>query len=157
LFTAKGVTLTTSLLVGAKYFGCVVCRFYVAAGAELRLDSRHKQIVWSVAKPASINLRKWFLSPIGSIKPWFHSEGNLPLCSSYLSLGVPNWVAKHRQSSIFLAPLPGRKKISARRVSRLQSFTLLLFCLFSLLYFFLHIFIKNRKKKLVPISSCFYV
>jgi hypothetical protein len=92
------VGLTTSLLVGAKYFGCVVCRFHVATGAELRLDRRHIQIVWSVAKPASINLRKWFLSPTGSIKPWFRTEGNLPLCSSYLPLRVPNWVAKHRQS-----------------------------------------------------------
>jgi hypothetical protein len=77
-----------------------VCRFHVAAGAELRLDRHHKQIVWSVAKPVSINLRKWFLSPTGSIKPWFHTERNLPMCSSYLSLGVPNWVAKHHQSMI---------------------------------------------------------
>jgi hypothetical protein len=30
------VRLTTSLVVGAKYFGCVVCMFHVAAGAELR-------------------------------------------------------------------------------------------------------------------------
>jgi hypothetical protein len=44
-------------------------------------------------KPASINLQKCFLSPTGSIKPWFHTEGNLLLCSSYLPLGVPNWVA----------------------------------------------------------------
>jgi hypothetical protein len=128
-----------------------VCRFHVAAGAELRLDRRHKQIVWSVAKPASINLRKWFLSPTGLIKPCFRTEGNLPLCSSYLPLGVPNWVAKHRQSSIFLAPLPGRKKISARGVSRFPSFTLLLFCLFSLLYFCWHLFIKNTKKIIVPL------
>jgi hypothetical protein len=28
------VRFTTSLEVGAKYFGCVVCRFHVAAGAE---------------------------------------------------------------------------------------------------------------------------
>jgi hypothetical protein len=34
LFTAKLVRLTTSLQVGAKYFGCVVCRFHVAAGAR---------------------------------------------------------------------------------------------------------------------------
>jgi hypothetical protein len=90
---SKPVRLTTSLQVGAKYFGCVVCRFHVAAGAELRPDRRHKQIVWSVAKSASINLQKWFLSPTGSIKPWFHTEGNLQMCSSYLPLGVPNWVA----------------------------------------------------------------
>jgi hypothetical protein len=44
---------------------------------ELRPDRRHKQIVWSVAKPASINLQKWFLSPTGLIKPWFHTEGKL--------------------------------------------------------------------------------
>jgi hypothetical protein len=29
----KPVRLTTSLQVGAKYLGCVVCRFHVAAGA----------------------------------------------------------------------------------------------------------------------------
>jgi hypothetical protein len=33
-----------------------------------------------------------------------------------------------KQQSSFLAPLPGRKKISARGVSHFQSFTLLLFC-----------------------------
>jgi hypothetical protein len=99
------VRLTTSLLVGAKYFGCVVCRFRVAASAELRPDRCHKQIVWSVAKPGSINLQKWFLSPTGSIKPWFHTKGNLPLCSSYLSLGVPNWVA----STANQPPLPPAK------------------------------------------------
>jgi hypothetical protein len=31
----------------------------------------------AVAKPASINLQKWFLSPTGLIKPWFHTEGKL--------------------------------------------------------------------------------
>jgi hypothetical protein len=97
---SKPVRLTTSLLVGAKYFGCVVYRFHVAVGAELLLDRCHKQIVWSVAKSASINLQKWFLSPTGSIKPWFHTKGNLPLCLSYLPLGVPNWAAKHCQSDL---------------------------------------------------------
>jgi hypothetical protein len=98
---SKPVRLTTSLQVGAKYFGCVVYRFHVAAGAELRLDRCHKQIVWSVAKSGSINLRKWFLSPTGSIKPWFHTEGNLPLCSSYLPLGVPNWMASTANQAFF--------------------------------------------------------
>jgi hypothetical protein len=54
-------------------------------------------------------------------------------------------------SAIFLAELPGRKTISARGVSRFQSFTLLLFCLLSLFYFCLHCFIKKYKKKLVPL------
>jgi hypothetical protein len=48
----------------------------------------------AVAKPASINLRKWFLSPTGLIKPWLHTEGNLLLCSSYFLLGFPTgWLA----------------------------------------------------------------
>jgi hypothetical protein len=47
----------------------------------------------AITKPASINLQKLVLSPTGLIKPWFHTEGNLLLCSSYLPLGVPNWAA----------------------------------------------------------------
>jgi hypothetical protein len=139
------VRLTTSLLVGAKYFGCVVCRFHVATSVELRPDRHHKQIVWSVAKSASINLRKWFLSPTCSIKPWFHTEGNLPLCSSYFPLGVPNWVAKHRQSSIFLAPLPGRKRISTRE--SLASNLLLCYCFAYFLYFIFLCFFLSKIQK----------
>jgi hypothetical protein len=93
----------------------------------------------------------------GFFKPWFRTEGNLPLCSSYLPLGVPKWVAKHRQSSIFLAPLPGRRKISARGVSRFQSFSLLLFCLFFFTLFLLAYFYQKYKKKssfIVIIFAC---
>jgi hypothetical protein len=52
---------------------------------------------------------------------------------------------KHHQA-LFLAPLPGRKRISAWGVSRFQSFTLLLFCLLSLLYFLLASFYQKYKK-----------
>jgi hypothetical protein len=48
-----------------------------------------------------------------------------------------------RHQSIFLAPLPGKKKISARGVSHVQSFTLLLFC-FTL--FLLASFYQKYKK-----------
>jgi hypothetical protein len=51
--------------------------------------------------------------------------------------------AYYAPSSIFLVPLPGRKKISARGVSHAQSFTLLLFC-FTL--FLLASFYKKYKK-----------
>jgi hypothetical protein len=70
--------LTTSR---AKYFGCVVCGFHVAADTG------------SVPcqKPSSINLQKWFLSPTGRLNLGFILRENLPLCSSYLPLGVPNW------------------------------------------------------------------
>jgi hypothetical protein len=52
----------------------------------------------AVAKPASINLQKLVLSPIGSINLGFILREDLLLCSSYLPLGVPNWVPnKHYQ------------------------------------------------------------
>jgi hypothetical protein len=47
------------------------------------------------------------------------------------SLGVPNWLVIYintAPSTSFLAPLPGRRKTSARGVSHTQSFTLFLFC-----------------------------
>jgi hypothetical protein len=61
--------LTTSLQVGAKYLGCVVCGFHVAAGAG------------SVPcqKPVSINLQKWFLSPTGRLNLGFLLRENLLL------------------------------------------------------------------------------
>jgi hypothetical protein len=67
----------------------------------------------------------------------------LLLCSSYLSLGVANWVVICPHQALFLALLPGKKKISARGVSHAQS---LLCFSFALLYFCLHHFIKNTKK-----------
>jgi hypothetical protein len=68
---------------------------------------------------------------------------DLLLCSSYLPLGVPNGVLPTRHQAIFLAPLPGRKKISARGVSHAQSFTLFLFCF---ILFLLALFYKKYKK-----------
>jgi hypothetical protein len=55
--------------------------------------------------------------------------------------------AYYAPSSIFLTPLPGRKKISARGVSHAQSFSLLLFCfiLFLLASFY------QKHKKIVPL------
>jgi hypothetical protein len=54
-------------------------------------------------------------------------------------------------SSSFLAPLPGRKKTSARGVSHAQSFTLFLFCF---ILFLLASFYQKYEKKLVPLIVC---
>jgi hypothetical protein len=62
------------------------------------------------------------LSPPGSITLVSQLRENLLLCSSFLPLGVPNGVLSTRHQAFFLAPLPGRKKISARGVSHAQSF-----------------------------------
>jgi hypothetical protein len=84
------------------------------------------------------------LSPTGSITLVSQLRENLLLCSSYLPLGVPNWVPTMHHKAFFLALLPGRKKISARGVSHFQSFTLLLFC-FTL--FFACIVLSKIQKK----------
>jgi hypothetical protein len=77
----------------------------------------------AVAKPSSINLWKLFLSPTGSIKPWFHTEGNLPLCSSYLPLGVPNWVASTATQAFFWRSCRGlRKKKFPRQQRAIKDF-----------------------------------
>jgi hypothetical protein len=65
------------------------------------------------------------------------------VCSSYLPLGVPNWVVICPHQANFLAPLPGKKKISSRGV--LHAHPLLCFS-FALLYFCLHRFYQKYKK-----------
>jgi hypothetical protein len=57
----------------------------LCAGAIYKLSG-------AVAKLASINLRKLVLSPTGSINLDFILREVLLMCSSYLYLGVPNWV-----------------------------------------------------------------
>jgi hypothetical protein len=85
-----------------------------------------------------------------TIKPWFLTEGKLAAVLITPSLGVPNWpviyIINTAPPTSFLAPLPGRKKTSARGVS--HAHPLLCFS-FALLYFCLHCFIKNTHKKLV--------
>jgi hypothetical protein len=90
------------------------------------------------------------LYPTGSINIGFITKGRLAAVLITPSLGVPNWSVIYintAPSTSFLAPLPGRKKTSARRVSHAQSFTLFLFCftLFLLASFY------QKYKKLVPL------
>jgi hypothetical protein len=99
----------------------------------------------AIAKPVSINLRKLVPSPTGSINLGFILRETCCCAHHPFSWGS-QLGAYYAPSSIFLAPLLGRKRISARGVSRFQSFTLLLFCLLSLLYFSLHLFIENTNK-----------
>jgi hypothetical protein len=66
-----------------KVLGCVVCRFYITAGAKLRprQDAIHT-LSGAVAKLASINLQKLVLSPTGSINLGLILREDLLLCSS---------------------------------------------------------------------------
>jgi hypothetical protein len=94
------------------------------------------------------------LSPTGSINLGFTTEGRLAAVliitfSWGFQLGgyIYNFYINTAPPTSFLAPLPGRKKISARGVSHFQSFSLLLFCfiLFLLASFY------QKYKKIVPL------
>jgi hypothetical protein len=87
---------------------------------QLRTSKLHGAIVQSVAKLASITFLSlafsYWINYLG-----FINEGKLAAVLITLSLGVPNWsviyIINTAPSTSFLAPLPGRKKTSARGVS----------------------------------------
>jgi hypothetical protein len=83
------VRLTTSLQVGAKYLGCVVCRFHIAAGAGSA----------PCQKPISINLQKWFLSPTSRLNFGFITEGKLTALLITPSSSGSQLVRQHRTIS----------------------------------------------------------
>jgi hypothetical protein len=64
----------------------------------------------AVAKLASINLWKLVLSPTGSINLGFKLREDLLLCSSYLTLGVPNWAVIYTPLNIFSGAVAGEKE-----------------------------------------------
>jgi hypothetical protein len=122
---------------------CCWCQSYAQIGAIKKLSG-------AIAKPASINLQKWLLSPTSSIKPWFHTEGNLPLCLSYLPLGVLNWVASTTTNqALFWHRCQGERRFL--QGESLASNLLLCYCFAYFLYFiFVCIFFIKNTKKLVP-------
>jgi hypothetical protein len=123
---------------------CCWCQSYAQIGAINKLSG-------AIAKLASINLQKWFLSPTGLIKPWFHSKGNLLLCSSYLPLGVPNWVASTATNQVFFW-CHCRGERGFLQGESFASNLLLCYCFAYFLYFiFASIFLSKIQKKLVPL------
>jgi hypothetical protein len=140
------VRLTTSLQVEAKYFGCAVCRFHVVAGAEAtpQIFSRRRQyFLVPLPKSASNNLRKWFLSPTGRLNFGFITKGKLTV----VFITPYSWGSQLVYTpTSFLAPLPGRKNISARGVSHFQSFYFVIVLLsFFTLFFFASFYQKYKK------------
>jgi hypothetical protein len=134
---SKPVRLTTSLQVGAKYLGYVVCRFHVAAGA----GSAPYQ------KPVSNNLQKWFLSPTDRLNFGFITEGKL----TAMLIKPSSWGSQlvcqtpHHQQ-VFWRHCQGERGFLQGESLTSNLFTLLLFCLVSLFYFICFLFIKIHKK-----------
>jgi hypothetical protein len=99
-------------------------------------------------KLASINLRKFVLSPTGSINLGLILREDLLLCSSYLPLRVTNWAVIYTPSSNFSGAIAGEKEDFYKGSLSLPIFyfvIVLLYFIFSCIFFF-----KNTKK-LVPL------
>jgi hypothetical protein len=97
---SKPVILTTSLQVGSKYLGCVVCRFHVAAGAGSL----------PCQKPVSNNLQKWFLSPTGRLNFGFITEGKLTTVLITPSSLGSQLVCQHRTINKFSGVIAREKE-----------------------------------------------
>jgi hypothetical protein len=143
--------------LGAKYLFVLCAGFTLLLGEDTPTSSLSCALVRSVTKLASITFLSLVLSPTGSIYFGFTTEGILAAVLITPSLGVPNWSVIYintASSTSFLAPLPGRKKTSARVVSHAKSFTFSLFC-FTL--FLLASFYQKYKKFSFYFKLLFYV
>jgi hypothetical protein len=113
-----------------------VCRFHIAAGAGSA----------PCQKPVSINLQKWFISPTGRLNFGFITEGKLTAVLITPSSWGSQLVHQHRTTNKFSGAFAEEKEDFYKGSLSLPIFfTLLLFCLVSLLYFCLHLIIKNTK------------
>jgi hypothetical protein len=143
------VRLTTSLQVGAKYLGCVVCRFHIAAGAGSA----------PCQKPVT-NIQKWFLSPTGRLNFGFILRETYCCAHHTFLLGFPTGPSTPHHQQVFWRRCEGKRGFLQGESLTSNLFTLLLFCLVSLLYFCLLLFIKNTKK-IVPfvvvIFACLFL
>jgi hypothetical protein len=125
-----------------------VCRLNIAAGAKLRpVRGAIYKLSGTVAKLASINLRKLVLSPTGLINLGFILREVLLLCSSYLSLGVPNWADIYRPSSNFSGAVAGEKEDFCKGSLSLPIF----YFVIVFLYFIFACIILSNYKKIVPL------
>jgi hypothetical protein len=127
------VRLITSLQVGAKYLGCVVCRFHVAAGAEATpYAGAINKFSGAVAKvslqqPSEVvSLSYW------SIKPWFLTEEKLTDMLIIPSSWGSQLVVNATHIKLFSGAITGEKEdFCMGSLSLPIFFTLLLFCLVS--------------------------
>jgi hypothetical protein len=140
------VRLTTSLQVGAKYLGCVVCRFHVVGGAGSA----------PCQKPVSINLQKWFLSPTGRLNFGFITEGKLTAVLITPFSWGSQLVRQHRTINKFSGAVAGEKDDFYKGVSHFQSFYFVI-VLLSFFTLFLFASFYQKYKKVVPIIVLSFV
>ena len=122
-------------IVGAKYLGCVVCKFHVVADAI-------KPFSGAVAKSASHTFRSDSLLLLVRLNLGFLMRENLLLCSSYLPLGVPNGSLLASIKLFFWRRCRGEEAL-LRGVCHSQSF----YFVIVLLILFLFAFLYRKYKK----------
>jgi hypothetical protein len=123
-------------------------------GEEAPTSTTHQHFLaplFGVSRSKQVSPSEVWLSPTGSINLGFTTEGNLLLCSSYLPLGVPNWVLHHTIKHFFWPCCRGERSPLQGESIMLN---LLFYFLFALFYFYLHLFIKNTKKFSFFIVAC---
>jgi hypothetical protein len=92
-----------------------------------------------------------FLSPTGRLNLGFIIERNLPLCSSHLPLGFPNWAASTTDKH-FSSAIAGEKEDFCKGCASLPIFyfVIVLLTFFTL---FLFAYFYQNTKKLVPLIA----
>jgi hypothetical protein len=106
-------------------------------------------------KSASNNLQKWFLSPTGQLNLGIITKGKLTVVLIIpSSWGFPTGPVRHQD--YFLAPLPGRKKISTRGVSHFQ-FLYFVIVLLSFFILFCLLLVYQKYKKLASFIVVIFV
>src|SRR5215213_5783135 len=135
---SKPVRLTTSLFRWGKVLG--LC----CAGSALAPESLVlRRITFRDHQPSTC-----FLAPPGSINLGFFLRKNLPLCASYLPLGVPNGRVHLRASStVFWRRCRGDQDTLQGESPLLNLFTLFLSCF--ILFTTLFAALNQNTKKLV--------
>jgi hypothetical protein len=129
----------------------------LCAGSTLLLASttRHQLSSGALSKVSLQQPSEVISFSYWSIKLCFHTEGKLvDVLITPSSWGFPMGPLRHQDC--FLAPLPGRKRISARGVSHFQSlyFVIVLLSFFILSCLLLYI---QKYKKIVPTIVVIFV
>ena len=142
---SKPVRLTTSLFRWGKVL------WLCCAGSTLAPESLVLRRTTSRRHQPST----CFLTPTGSIKPWFLTEGNLPLCASHLPLGVPNGRVNYTHQANFWRRCRGDQDTLQGESPHPNLFTLFLSCL--VLFTTLFAALNQNTKKLVASFTLFAI
>jgi hypothetical protein len=75
------------IAVGRKVLGCVMCRFHVVASEKLHADKQlYLAPLSRVSQSYQASPSEVWLSPTGSIQPWFHKQRETCCCAPHTFL-----------------------------------------------------------------------